>query len=208
LALVLVGALGCRANCDLVESELRDRERQLEEVKHQLESKDCELHALETELEQVHRLACKPGAGPAGARLIVKRITLGRLTGGYDQDLECPGDEALQVMLEPLDCDDQSIKAPGTLHIEVFEVTTQGLKTPLSSWDVPARELRRKWETPVFGGPAYRVVLPWKTWPTTETLRVMALFTTLDGQKFEADRDITVRLPERPKRQPPATAPR
>jgi hypothetical protein len=193
---------GCRANCDLVEAELRDKERQLEEAKQQLDLKSCDIQALEVEIEQLYRRTAKPGAEPLGSRLIVKQIALGRLTGGYDQDPDCPGDEALQILLEPRDADDQSVKAPGVLHVDLYEVSPQGLKSPLSSWDVPARELRKKWETPVFGGPAYRVILPWKTWPTTENLRVVARFMTPDGQQFEADKDITVRLPDRPKRQP------
>jgi hypothetical protein len=188
--------LGCRANCDLVEAELRAKEAQLCELRQELGRRDCSIQALEMEIAQLQQRQCLqpvPGA-PVPAGLVVKQIKLGRLTGGFDDDPVLPGDEGLQVLLEPRDCDDQSIKAPGSLHLEVFEITPQGLKVPLSTWDLSPAELRRKWDTPVFGGPAYRITLPWKSWPMTEKVRVVAQFTTLDGQRFEADKDVTVRL--------------
>jgi hypothetical protein len=205
LLLLFAPLSGCRttaAQQELLEAELRERERQLEECKQEVAQRDCDIHALEVELEMLLRQCTKPSACPPGVRIAVQNITLGRLTGGYDEDPDCPGDEGLQVLLEPRDCDGQSVKAPGAAHIEVYEVSKQGLKTFLSSWDIPYRELRKKWETPVFGGPAYRITLPWKTWPTTETLRVRVLFVTPDGQKFEVDRDVEIRLPERPKPRP------
>ncbi len=201
---LLITVAGCRApNTDLIEAELRTKERQLEEMKAELNKCECEVQSLESELEQFQKRHLKTAGQPAPVQMIVQNITLGRLTGGVDEDPDCPGDEALQIMLEPRDQDDQSIKAPGALHVAAFEVSPQGVKTLLSSWDVPARELRRKWESPVFGGSAYRVILRWQNPPTTEKLRVVVLFTTPDGRKFEADRDVSVRLPERPKRKRP-----
>lgn len=201
---LLACSLGCRANCDLVEAELRTKEGQLDELKQQLDRKDCEVESLETELEHLQRRAYKPEPGADTTALTpaprLKRITLGRMTGGYDEKPDCIGDEALQVLLEPRDCDDQSVKAPGSLHIELYEVNSQGLKTPLSQWDLTTRELRRKWDAPLIGGPSYRVTLPWKSWPSTEKLRVVARFTTPDGFPYEADKDITIRLAERPRR--------
>ncbi len=197
MLLILTGALGCRGNCDLVENELRLKERQLEELKQEIARRECDIHALETELEQYQRQFHKTGTPMISQPLVVKRVTLGRLTGGYDEDPNCPGDEALQVLVEPRDCDDQSVKMPGSVHIEAFEINPQGIKLPLSAWDIPSRELRKKWDTPVFGGPAYRIILPWKTWPSTDRLRVVIHFITHDGQRFEADRDVTIRLPER-----------
>ncbi len=207
---LLLLAAGCRApNTDLIEAELRTKERQLDDLKAQLNKCECEVNALDSELEQTHKRQFKTTGRPAPVQMVLKQITLGRLTGGVDEDPDCPGDEALQVLLEPRDQDDQSVKAPGSLHVEAFEVTPEGVKTPLSTWEVPARELRRKWESPVFGGSAYRVFLPWKTVPGTERLRVVARFTTPDGRTFEADRDVTLRLPEPPrrKRRPKPDAP-
>ncbi|MCS7160726.1 MAG: hypothetical protein RMJ19_09665, partial [Gemmatales bacterium] len=127
----------------------------------------------------------------------VKQITLGRLTGGLDDDPQCPGDDAIVVLLEPRDLDDQVVKIPGHVRVDVHEIHPQGLKQLLSTWDIPARELRTKWETPLIGSPAYRLVLRWKIFPQYERLRIVVRFTTLDGQVFETDRDVTIRPPRR-----------
>ncbi|MER3416078.1 MAG: hypothetical protein C4297_07715 [Gemmataceae bacterium] len=197
---------GCRTGQELLEAELRSRERELEELKNQLARCDCDLQALETELEALRRKTLKPGE-PAYAPWFVKHITLGRLTGGYDQDPECPGDEALQVLIEPRDADDHSVKAPGDVRIEVSEITPEGLKRPLSVWELTAKDLRRKWEQPLFGDPAYRLILPWKVQPTMEKLRVVVQFQTADGRRFEVDRDVSVRLPKPPARRPTLRGP-
>jgi hypothetical protein len=199
---------GCRSNSELVEAELRDKEAKLAELQHELGRRDCDIRALQSEVDRLQRYpAGHPGeaAIPCG----VRRIVLGRMTSGHDAEPECAGDEGILVVVEPHDCDNQSVKAPGNLHIEAFEINPQGLKSPLSAWDVPPRELRKHWDTPVFGQPSYRVPLRWQVWPREERLRIVALFTTTDGQRFEADRDITVRLPGTPVRaQPLKTAPR
>ncbi|MCS6975715.1 MAG: hypothetical protein NZM31_01725 [Gemmatales bacterium] len=199
LLLALGFSLGCRSNCELVEAELRSKEAQLADLRRELDQRDCLVQSLEREVARLQQMACASPGAPQGPPVpCVKEIRLGRLTGGYDEDPVLPGDEALQVILEPLDCDGQSVKAPGSLRLEVFEITPQGIKVPLSSWDFPPGELRRKWDTPFLGNPSYRITVPWKSWPMHEKLRVVARFTTLDGQCFEADRDVTVRLAAQP----------
>lgn len=200
LGISLVWLCGCRSNCELVEAELRSKEAQLAELRRELDQRDCLVQHLEREVARLQQMACTPGGCAAASSAVpfVKEIRLGRLTGGYDEDPVLPGDEALQVILEPRDCDGQSVKAPGSLRLEVFEITPQGIKVPLSSWDFSPAELRRSWDTPFLGSPSYRIIVPWKSWPMHEKLRVVARFTTLDGQHFEADKDVSVRLAAQP----------
>jgi hypothetical protein len=133
----------------------------------------------------------------------VKEITLGRLTGGVDEDPKLPGDEALQVIVEPRDADNSVVKVPGSLHVSAYEILPQGQKVFLSCWEVSPGELRRKWDEPLLGSSAYRVILPWKTQPATERLRVAVKFRTVDGQEYEADKDVSLRLPDLPRRRQP-----
>ena len=183
---------------ELIESELRRKESALDEMKTKLGAKDSEVQALEIELEMCQRKHLQDAKGKCpstgGTVLFVQKITLGRATGGYRQNDASEADDALLVMLEPRDADDSTIKAPGSAKIEVFEVTTAGLKSFLSAWDFAPRELRRLWESPLIGGAGYRLVLPWKAYPTTERIRIVVHFTTLDGQAFEAEKEATVRL--------------
>src|SRR5207244_4041975 len=70
----------------------------------------------------------------------------------------------------------------------------EGLKKPLSSWQVPEEKLRKDWRSGLLST-GYFVVLPWQTWPTTEKLRIVVQFILADGRIFEADKDVTIRLP-------------
>lgn len=130
----------------------------------------------------------------------VKDIALGRQTGGYHED-RAPGDEALQVVLEPRDCDGHAIKAAGMLRVQALEISPDGLKKPLSTWDVPPEQLRRTWKSGLWSN-GYYVILPWQTWPTTEKLRVVAQFVLTDGRVFEADKDVTLHLAPANSRKP------
>jgi hypothetical protein len=189
---------GCRSNCDLVEAELRSREDEVRVLREHLHQAECQNHALQREYHDFRRGA-PPVALPeqAASFYSLKEVTLGRGTGGYDDD-GCPGDEALQVVLQPYDCDGHSVKAPGALHVVALEVSAEGLKKPLSSWDVAPDQLRRTWRSGLLST-GYHVVLPWKALPTSCKLRIVAQFTLADGRAFEADKDVTIH--------PPAAAP-
>jgi hypothetical protein len=187
----LFSAEGCR-NCDLVEAELRSREMELREVHADLSRAEAQNEALMRELASLrHGTAAKISPELASQTYTLKQITLGRGTGGVDED-DCPGDEALQVVVEPRDGDGHTIKAPGAVHVEALEVTPEGLKLPLSSWDLTPEQVRHTWRNG-FLSTGYFIVLPWKTWPSSEKLRVIVRFTLVDGRVFEADKDIMVR---------------
>ena len=203
LALALVAA-GCRSRCDLVEAELRTKDRELRELKGELLRSATMNEALENTLRE-QRYAqphLRPGGGPHAQ---VKDIQLGRGTGGIDED-KVPGDEGLQVVLIPRDVDGSPIKAPGNLKVTAVEITPEGLKVPLSTWDVSATQLRRSWRNGLLST-GYFVTLPWQKIPSTERLRVVATFMPLEGGVFEAERDVTVHLPYGAPQHPPAAPP-
>ena len=81
----------------------------------------------------------------------------------------------LQVFVEPRDGDGHTLKAPGTLTVHAFEITTEGLKKPLCSWEVSANESRRSWKSGLLST-GYSLVLPWKVWPSYDKVRVVAQF--------------------------------
>ena len=145
LALGLVFApLGCRSKTDLVENELRERDRQYREALDELSKSDHRSDAQQREIEALRRGATITPE-QAAQTFGLKRITLGRGTGGVDND-SMPGDEALQIFLEPRDSDDHVIKSPGCLYVLAVEINQQGLKTPFSSWTVPEDKLRQSWK--------------------------------------------------------------
>jgi hypothetical protein len=203
---LLFVAAGCRSNSDLVEAELRTRDNDLRELRSDLAAAQLQNEALLRELGAL-RQGMPPAVTPelASQTYTLKQITLGRGTGGIDED-HCPGDEALQVVVEPKDTDDHTIKAPGSLHVEALEISKAGLKSPLSSWDVPPANLRRLWRSGLLST-GYFVVLPWKSWPSSERVRVVARFVLADGRVFEAEKDVTVRLTPAAYQKPPPPSP-
>jgi hypothetical protein len=184
---------GCRSNCDLVEAELRTREMQLIDLRNEREHLVSHNQALQREIAAL-RGGSPLHLSPEEAAQVypLRSLVLGRQTGGLDDDGK-PGDEALQVFVEPRDLDGHTIKAPGTLIVRTAEITPEGLKRPLCSWEVSGDTLRRSWRSGLLST-GYYLVLPWKAWPTYEKVRVIAQLTMSDGRTFEAEKDVTVRL--------------
>jgi hypothetical protein len=188
---LIAAACGCRS-CHRVESELRAREQDVLQLREDLDRCSVYNQTLQSELRS---LRGEMGVGPDGqppAAFPVKSIALGRQTGGRSSD-NCPGDESLQVQVEPRDPEGQAIKAPGMLVIQVQEINPEGIKRPLSSWEVPQEQLRRSWRSGLLTS-GYVLNLPWKVWPSAQKLRVTAQFQLADGRVFEAEKDISVRL--------------
>ncbi|HEV3443131.1 MAG TPA: hypothetical protein VG099_00745 [Gemmataceae bacterium] len=194
---------GCHSNTsrDLLEAELRTREDDLREAKDELNRAQCENQALMREVSAVRQGGpAKLTPEQAAQTYRLKQIALGRGTGGLDND-DCPGDEALQIIVEPKDCDGHTIKAPGMLHVEALEISPEGIKAPISAWDVPPDQLRRSWRSG-FLSTGYSLVLPWRSWPSNEKVRVVARFIVSDGRVFEAEKDVTIHLTPVNRRKP------
>jgi hypothetical protein len=189
-----LAAAGCRApRSDLVEAELRTKERMLRETREELDRSRLINEALEQ--DYLRRQQGLPPGPNNPALLSPKDIVIGNGTGGVDDDLK-PGDEALQVVVVPRDEDRNPVRALGTLNVAVWEITPTGVKIPLSTWEVNASDLRRTWKSGLIGS-GYHVVLPWKKLPTQERLRIAAQLTLPDGRLFEADKDVPIRpLPQ------------
>jgi hypothetical protein len=186
---------GCRSNTggELVERELYARENDLRMLREEMDRCHGYNQALQLEIRNLRGEHSPPGElAPPVALYPVRSLTLGRQTGGADTN-GCPGDTALQVVLEPRDCDGQAIKAPGSVIVQAIEVNQEGLKRPLSTWEIGPDHLRRTWKSGLLST-GYIVLLPWKVWPEQPKLRVVAQFRLPDGRVFEADKDVTVKL--------------
>jgi hypothetical protein len=186
---------GCRTSPrkDLVEAELRVKDQDLRELKGELQKSEAYNHYLQRELGVIQGMSGPPTVHTAGVSSSrVRSITLGRQTSGIDDD-GLPGDEALQVVIEPRDGDGHVVKALGRVTIEAYEVTIEGLKKPLCNWQADPEMLRKSWRTGLLST-GYSLALSWRNWPTNPKLRVIVQFVAEDGRVFEADRDVTIRL--------------
>ena len=183
--------MGCRNKTDIVEMELRNREVQFRELLEEQRTSESRILTLQMEIEAL-RKGSKITPEQAASTYGLRRIVLGRSTGGYDHD-NLPGDELLQVVVEPRDEVDHAIKAPGTLQIIALEISPQGIKTPLSVWDISAEQMHRSWKQGLLST-GYTLTLPWKVFPAQDQVRVLVRFTTPDQRVFEADKDVKVRI--------------
>jgi hypothetical protein len=197
-------AVGCGAhhNNQLLESELHAREVETAELRDQLAG--CRVHnqALDLELRTLRGEIHPPLPGP-GPVLSDKPplpppiyplscVTLGRQTGGHPCDRG--GDDALVVLVEPHDPEGHSVKVPGAaLLVQALEVTPEGLKRPLSTWEVTPEQMSHAWRSGLLSC-GYSLTLLWKVWPSTDKLRVVAQLRLPDGRTFEADKDVTIHV--------------
>lgn len=220
--LLLVIAAGCKTGdlvgkdkkYDLLEAELRTREREILELRGEVQQQrqlNLTYQRQPAWGEATHVL---PGyaqhggqAAPTGQAptLPLKEISLGGGTGGVDEDGK-PGDESLMVVVVPKDDDGTAVKLPGQAVIAAYEISPQGLKSQIGQWNVTPDQLRRAWKSGLLSS-GYFIPLQWDKLPGTDRLRIVARFTSNDGRVFEADKDVTVRvLPgSRPGGLPPPT---
>ncbi len=195
-SVLLLPLAGCKSRSDLVEAELRTKEKEVHRLRADLQHSEMFNHALEHEMLDrggAFPYAVAPDASVAVMTNMVKEIVLARGTGGMN-DGDKPGDSALMVVVVPKDVSGSEIKAPGNLVVQISEILPNGAKAPLSQWEIPALELQKMWKSGLLSS-GYRVKLPWKVFPSTEKLRVAVRLTTLpDNRIFEADKDVTIKL--------------
>lgn len=193
LLLLFLPVTGCRNNSQLLETALRTREQDVQILREELSRLEYHNEALQREVFALRGAVAYPVTPEVSNQIFtLRRITIGRTTTGLDDD-RYPGDEALQVVIEPRDGEDHIIKTPGILRITALQISPQGLKTPISAWEFSPEELRRKWKSGLFTT-GYVVVMPWQQKPCYKNVRVIARMEMSDGRTYEADRDITVRL--------------
>ncbi len=197
---VCLFATGCRSNnrYDLIEAELRTRERELADARGALDQSRNLLRAYEAaQTRGASPSGPQPGGG-GGVFLSVKEIAIGRGTGGIDED-GAPGDEGLLVVVVPKDEDGSAVKVPARALVAAWEITPAGLKNPIGSWNIPADKLRPTWKSGLIST-GYFIAVPWQTPPASDRVRVAVRLITTDGRAFEADRDVSVKPPFPPQR--------
>lgn len=181
-------ALSCLQGCrsarqdrnELLEAELRTRERELAEA-------HAELNGIRSlQLMQIHGQAI-PGGSSSGLR----EISLGIGTGGFDADGQ-NGDEGLQVILVPKDADGSAIKAAGSVQVRAYDLANNGSKRPIGLWELTPDQLRSYWQKGILSS-GYKLLLQWHTPPTNSKVRIAIKLQTIDGQLFETEKEITVK---------------
>ncbi len=181
---------GCKSSqkYDLIEAELRTRNRELAEARGELDYYRGMSQVYQSQLSRTIDPRSMPGNVPTAP---IKEIVLGSGTGGADNDSR-PGDDALQVVLVPKDTDGSAVKVPGRVVVLAFEIAPNGTKVPIGRWDVAPDNLHKHWRSGLLST-GYFLAMQWDKPPTTDKLRVVVRMTTVDGRVYETDKDVGVR---------------
>ena len=124
----------------------------------------------------------------------VHAITLHRLlTGGYNADGR-PGHEGVGVLVEPRDAQGRLVNAAAPVSVVVLDRAATGEAARVARWDFAADQLAALWRKMPLGE-GFMLQMPWPDQPPAHgQLKLFIRFTTDDGRKLEADRDIEVQL--------------
>ncbi len=192
---------GCasRGNVEILESELRQEEQAREQIAEQLRQAQEELKiartdaaALRTQLAERRQTALSPEQADVFYR--VEAIKFGMLlTSGQDRDGQ-PGDDALSVLLTPIDAHGDLVKLAGEVELELFDMTRSSDQQRLGEWKFPIEEVREHWHKGLMSA-GYLFQVDWQTPPASPELTLHARMTVADGRQFDATTQVRVTLP-------------
>lgn len=117
-------------------------------------------------------------------------------TGGSEFDQQ-PGDDGLLVVIEPRNRNDAFVPLAGPLSVVVLDYAKReaGDEARIGRWELTARQVDRSLHNNSSQRGIY-LRLPWSdVRPENSKLMVAVRYTTADGRKLEATRDVFVTLP-------------
>ena len=118
------------------------------------------------------------------------------LTGGIDRD-GLPGDEGIQVAIEPLDDRGRVVAASGAIAIALMDHTLPAGNQRLAFWTFDARRAAEKAQQGgLSDGLLFDLMWDGQRYPAHRELSVYVRYTTSDGRQLNTHSKIRVRLPE------------
>ena len=140
-ALVLLFAAGCESSSRLTPAEqiraLRQEKRQLERQLEQSKSQNQQLK------KQVQVISGLP-EDKFESLYELKKIKLTRYTNLYDKDKDGKK-EKLIVYIQPIDTENDKIKAGGAVDVQLWDLNKKGDEALLGEWHVGPDELKKLW---------------------------------------------------------------
>jgi len=113
--------------------------------------------------EQVNTLSALDAATRLEALDTLEKVRIGKRTGFYDKD-DNSTNETLVVYLEPLDTEQDFVKAVGRVDIQLWDLSEEGSKAKQAEWTLEPAELHKTWGGTIFAG-YYRIKLPLEITP-------------------------------------------
>lgn len=127
--------------------------------------------------------------------LHVTSIGLHRSSGGWNSD-GAAGDEGVFILLEPRNARGQVVPTIGDVSLVLIDPAIVGEGGRYTRWDFTAQDAAATYRPAVAGGSAgLHFELLWPDAPPTHSrLKLFVRFTTEDGRRFQAEKDLKVDL--------------
>jgi hypothetical protein len=193
--LIAASLVGCRqTSSEYVEAELRVTSRKVADLENRLAQRDAELETLRHTVTTFQAGHVKPSDAPESVYrdTALSRISLTLATGGKDADVDGK-DDGVVVGVAPHDYDGDVFKCPGSCRLQLFEANASGVKRPIGDWVISSDQLRTLWRTSLLGQ-GYHLTFAWQTAPSERRVTALVTFSTLDGRRFEAEKQFDVSL--------------
>ncbi|HEV3417446.1 MAG TPA: hypothetical protein VG056_11550, partial [Pirellulales bacterium] len=124
------------------------------------------------------------------ARLAISRL----MTGGHSFSGK-PGDDGLLVVFTPRDSSGRPVRAKGEVSFVAIDPQASGAAARVARWDFAAAEVASHYRQGALGS-AVHFELLWPEHPPEHgELKLFVRLTTPDGDRFEDNQTIRVRLP-------------
>lgn len=127
--------------------------------------------------------------------LVVNSIALNRRSGGWNAD-SVAGDDGILVIVEPRNAQGMVVPSAGDISLVVIDPAVAGEGGRYARWDFTTADAAATYRPAVDGGTAgLHFELPWPHAPPTHSrLKLFVRFTTDDGRRLQAERDLTIDL--------------
>jgi len=199
--LAALAVCGCQVQgkLDLLESQLRRQEGRQADLESKLAAARIDLAVSRKEADALQAQLAGRGEKtilPEQADVLYRAtgIQFNKLmTGGLDRDNR-PGDELLTAVLVPHDADGELVKLPGTIQLEVFDLTKSGDRQRIGRWEFSVEKSRDLWHRGWIRS-GYLFKLPWQEIPESSELLLHARLTTVDGRQFDTSQTIRITPP-------------
>ena len=178
---------------DKLETTIRQRDQRIIQLQEDIDKLAGYNLALQTEVRIMRGQPLPSACDPFTPLYPVRSLVVGRSTAPIDED-RLPGDEGIQVVLEPRDADGKLQRAPAPGSVTILEVDSQGLKSPIGTWDYTPEQMRSSWKQGLLTS-GFVLNCLWQASPKSDRVKILASFTMEDGRRFEAEKDLAIKPP-------------
>ncbi|MBS3820485.1 MAG: hypothetical protein GVY16_04275 [Planctomycetes bacterium] len=193
IIVLLLACLGCenaQPEHIRLRKELDLAEQRIEDLTRKVEQQTARIDAQAEQIETLQQL----GETRVEKCFAVESLEIGRHSGGIDTDKQ-PGHDAVVVYLKPRDAQGATIKAAGSIRIQLFDLAADEGDRLVGQWAWDVDRAREHYASGMLAN-HYSFELPLKPRPAHPDLTIRAEFTDyLTGRTFDASKAFTVTLP-------------